>query len=413
VLVDDVAFESVDDVWVTLPFDPGLLIRTEIETFDDPVCVDWACAPVFCWPLAPVEGASAPVETVIVCDTSPSSPGLPMRTETEMFVEPPCAAVAAASTRADGSGAVTVGTVEVPGASGESACAGCAKPSAAATTTTPTTAARLRDPLKEIAVPPLSTSIQLKKYPSRNRVIRVCISLAFCVHGVHHRLMHAAADPAADLVGRHLPLVRSLARRYGGRGEGYEDLVQVASLGLVAAARRYDPARGVPFVAYAVPTIEGELRRYLRDRCSSVRVPRREQERAAALRRAATDAAQRLGREASLDETADAAGLSREQARDAVVAMLAPAPLDTLELRPSPDAEAEIESCEQRALVDELLEALEPGERTVVRLRFAGDLSQSEIARRLGTSQSSVSRVLTGALAKLRDSLGPELRRSA
>jgi RNA polymerase sigma-B factor len=267
--------------------------------------------------------------------------------------------------------------------------------------------------MKRIAVPPLSTSIQLDKYPSGNRLIRFDISLALFVHEVHHRCMHAAADPAADLVGRHLPLVRSLARRYAGRGEGLDDLVQVASLGLVAAARRYDPARGVPFVAYAVPTIDGELRRYLRDRCSSVRVPRREQECAAALRRAATDAAQRLGREASLDETADAAGISRERARDAIAATLAPAPLTALELRPSPDAEAEIESCEQRALVDELLEALDPDERAVIRLRFAGDLSQSEIAQRLGTSQSSVSRLLTAALAKLRDSLEPELRRSA
>ena len=101
--------------------------------------------------------------------------------------------------------------------------------------------------------------------------------------------------------------------------------------------------------------------------------------------------------------------IPRERARDAIVATLAPAPLTALELRPSLDAEAEIESCEQRALVDELLEALDPGERAVVRLRFAGDLSQSEIAQRLGTSQSTVSRILTAALAKLRDSLEPEL----
>jgi RNA polymerase sigma-B factor len=264
-----------------------------------------------------------------------------------------------------------------------------------------------------MAVPPLSMSIHLMKYPLSNSLIRFRISLALCLLGVQHRIMHAAADPAADLVGRHLPLVRSLARRYAGRGESLDDLVQVASLGLVAAARRYDPTRGVPFVAYAVPTIDGELRRYLRDRCSSVRVPRREQERAAALRRAATDAAQRLGREASFDETAAQAGLSREQAHMAVTATLAIAPLEDLERRASPDAEAEIESCEQRALVDELLDALDPGERAVVRLRFAGDLSQSEIAQRLGTSQSSVSRLLTAALAKLRASLEPELRRSA
>src|SRR5262249_57950854 len=172
--------------------------------------------------------------------------------------------------------------------------------------------------------------------------------------------MHAAADPAADLVRRHLPLAGGPARRYAGRGEGLDDLVQVASLGLVAAARRYDPARGVPFAAYAVPTIDGELRRYLRDRCSSVRVPRREQERAAALRRAATDAAQRLGREASLEETAAEAGLSREQAHMAVVATFAPAPLDALERRAGLAPEAAIESCGQPAPLGRLPAAPHP-----------------------------------------------------
>jgi RNA polymerase sigma-B factor len=225
--------------------------------------------------------------------------------------------------------------------------------------------------------------------------------------------MHVAADPAVELVQQHLPLMRSLARRYSGSGEQLDDLVQVASLGLVAAARRFDPARGVPFVAYAAPTIEGELRHHLRDRSSAVRVPREEQERAAALRRAAVVIAQRSGREASLDEAANAAGVSRGQAQAALTATLAPTSLALLELRPSPDAEAEIESCEQRALVDELLEILEPQEREIVVLRFAADLSQREIARRLGTSQSRVSRVLGGALRKLRDSVEPELERSA
>lgn len=189
--------------------------------------------------------------------------------------------------------------------------------------------------------------------------------------------------------------------------------MQVASVGLVAAARRFDPGRGVPFAAFAAPTIDGELRRHLRDRSSSIRVPRREQERAAALRRAATAVAQRLGREASLDEAADAVGVSRQQAQNALVATLAPAPLAVLERSASPDAEAAIESCEQRALVDELLDGLDPCERKVVLLRFVEDLSQSEIARQLGTSQSRVSRLLSSAMAKLRRSAEPELRRSA
>src|SRR5690348_941648 len=109
--------------------------------------------------------------------------------------------------------------------------------------------------------------------------------------------MDGAADPVDGLIERHLPLVRSIARRYAGSGEPFDELVQVGSLGLVAAARRFDPTRGVPFAAYAAPTVDGELRRHLRDRASTIRVPRREQERAASLRRAAQAVSQELGHE--------------------------------------------------------------------------------------------------------------------
>jgi RNA polymerase sigma-B factor len=225
--------------------------------------------------------------------------------------------------------------------------------------------------------------------------------------------MNVAVDPFADLVARHLPLVRSLARRYAGSGEPMDDLVQVASVGLVAAARRFDPARGVPFAAYAAPTIDGELRRHLRDRSSAIRIPRREQQLAAILREAARSAAQRLGREASLAEAAAVAGLSAEEARTAALAGAAPAPLAVLELRASLPAEAEMEACERRALVRDLLSSLEPREREVVRLRFGADLSQHEIARRLSISQSQTSRLLSAALDKLRSSLGSDLDRAA
>jgi RNA polymerase sigma-B factor len=221
------------------------------------------------------------------------------------------------------------------------------------------------------------------------------------------------ADPVVDLVTRHLPLVRVLARRYAGTGEPFDDLVQVASVGLVAAARRFEPARGIPFAAYAAPTIDGELRRHLRDRSSAIRIPRREQELVAALRRAARLAAQRLGHEASLAETAAAAGVSPAEAGSALLGSAVPAPLAALELRPSTAAEAEMEACERRALVEELLASLDPREREIVRLRFGADLSQSEIARRLSISQSQTSRVLNAALDKLRRSLGPDLRRAA
>jgi RNA polymerase sigma-B factor len=227
-----------------------------------------------------------------------------------------------------------------------------------------------------------------------------------------HGGVHPAAHPAVDLVGE-LPLVRALARRYCRGGDGYEDLVQVAALGLVAAARRFDPGRGVPFQAYAVATIEGELKRHLRDRVAAVRVPRGERARAVALQRAAAAAAQRLGREPSLSEAADAAGVSPREAESVLQGTRTPASLAILEQSPSAEAEAAIESCERRAVVDELLRALDPRERTVVQLRFGADLPQSEIAGRLGLSQSAVSRLLTRALAKLRASAGPDVRACA
>jgi RNA polymerase sigma factor (sigma-70 family) len=133
----------------------------------------------------------------------------------------------------------------------------------------------------------------------------------------------------------------------------------------------------------------------------------------ATLRRAASLAAQRLGHEASLAETAAAAGVSTAEAGSALLASATPAPLATLERRASAAADAEIEACEGRALVEELLASLDPREREVVGLRFGADLSQSEIARRLNISQSQTSRILTAALEKLRRSFGPELDRAA
>jgi RNA polymerase sigma-B factor len=216
-----------------------------------------------------------------------------------------------------------------------------------------------------------------------------------------------------DLISRHLPLVHALARRYAGCGEPLDDLVQVGSVGLVAAARRFDASRGIPFAAYAAPTIEGELRRYLRDRSSTIRVPRREQELAATLRREAHVTAQRLGHEASLDEIAAAAGVSPQEARFALGAMARPESLGSVELRASPAAEDDIEACERRALVSELLAVLSPRERELVQLRFDGDLSQSEIAKRLEISQSQASRLLAAALEKLRQRLEPDVDRAA
>jgi RNA polymerase sigma-B factor len=215
------------------------------------------------------------------------------------------------------------------------------------------------------------------------------------------------------LIAQHLPLANAIARRYARREEPLEDLVQVAALGLVAAARRFDPARGVPFGAFAAPTIEGELRRHLRDRAATIRIPRRQQATASLLWRASRIASERLGRQASVAEAAEAAGVGLDDALRALAAVAAVAPLAQAERRPSADAEDAIEACEQRALLSRVLASLDTREREVVCLRFVADLSQSEIARRLRISQSQASRLLAGALEKLRGELAPEFGRAA
>src|SRR5690242_4378892 len=214
--------------------------------------------------------------------------------------------------------------------------------------------------------------------------------------------MDGAADPVDGLIERHLPLVRSIARRYAGSGEPFDELVQVGSVGLVAAARRYDPNRGVPFAAYAAPTVDGELRRHLRDRTSTIRVPRREQALAGELRRAAVATAQQLGHEASLTEIAAAAGLSRHEAERVLGGTAAATPLTLLDGEASVAASAEMEACERRVLLHAALAALEPGERRALALRFGAELSLREVGRRLGISEGRATRVVRRALEKVR-----------
>jgi RNA polymerase sigma-B factor len=170
-----------------------------------------------------------------------------------------------------------------------------------------------------------------------------------------------------QLIEEHLPLVRSLARPFAGRGEHLDDLVQVGAIGLIKAVDRYDPARGRPLVAYAVPTIRGEIRRYLRDRAAPVRLPRVEQSRGRIV-----------------------IGLPLAEERDE-----------------SPGAEAsELELGESRALLHDGMRALDSRERRILHLRYFGDLSQSGIAAELGLSQTHVSRLLRGSLEKLRAEIG-------
>lgn len=211
------------------------------------------------------------------------------------------------------------------------------------------------------------------------------------------------------LIESHLPLVKAVARRYAGRGAELDDLVQVGAIGLIKATDRFDPGRGVAFASFATPTIEGEIRHHLRDRTSALRIPRELQYLSREIRRCQGQLAGTLGRAPTTAELAAAVSaeeqdveraLAAEQARDSV-----PIPADDDE-SPPPEIRAPYEGSDERlALVDQM-RALDDRERQIVYLRFHADLTEREIARQVGISQAHVSRLLTGALQKLRDELG-------
>jgi RNA polymerase sigma-B factor len=220
------------------------------------------------------------------------------------------------------------------------------------------------------------------------------------------------------LVQRFLPLARRLARRYQRPDEPFDDLLQVASLGLVKAIDRYDPTRPVAFSSYAVPTILGELRRHFRDRTWAVHVPRDLQELALRVERAVEEHARATGGQPSVRDLALAVGASEEGVLEALEAAGAyratslqaprgddPADGDTLGDTLGSD-ERGFEDAEDRATLDRLLKLVSAREREVLRLRFEEDLTQAEIGERIGVSQMQVSRILRAALQRLRDGAG-------
>jgi RNA polymerase sigma-B factor len=218
------------------------------------------------------------------------------------------------------------------------------------------------------------------------------------------------------LVRRYLPLARRLARRYGRSSEPLDDLQQVASLGLLKAIDRFDPERGTAFASFALPTILGELRRYFRDCGWSVHVPRGTQERALRVQQAQEQLAT-ADRAPTVSQLAAYLELDREQVLDALQAVEA---YETLSLdAPCPGDEGDsvmsfvetfgvederYDRVELHAAISGALEGLEERERMVVRLRFVEDLSQTQIAARIGVSQMQVSRLLRRALERLRSS---------
>ena len=227
---------------------------------------------------------------------------------------------------------------------------------------------------------------------------------------------HASGDRDAHeaLVQRFLPLARSLARRYERSSEPLDDLVQVASLGLLKAIDRFDPARANAFSSFAVPTIMGELKRHFRDKGWWLRVPRDLQELAFRVERVAEELTPELGRAPTPAEIAMRIGVSVEQvldARDAAGAYR-PIPLDP------PRADAEDDGTRSTSSVSRsagtswrstgprsrrLMTVLSDRERELVRLRFAEDLTQSEIGARVGVSQMHVSRMIRQIVDRLRE----------
>jgi RNA polymerase sigma-B factor len=221
------------------------------------------------------------------------------------------------------------------------------------------------------------------------------------------------ADPAHELVERYLPLADKLARRYRRTSEPLDDLLQVARLGLVKAARRWDPARGNAFSTFVVPTILGELRRHFRDRAWAVRVPRDLQELYLAVQSARETLWQELGREPTANDIAVCLGRPVEEILDSLEAAdaYAPSSLD-VPLRDAPDgatrqdfvadARDDIAHCENGMILEQLTAELSERDREVFRLRFCEDLLQREIAERVGCSQMHVSRILRDGLRRLR-----------
>ena len=214
------------------------------------------------------------------------------------------------------------------------------------------------------------------------------------------------------LVLRFLPLARQLAARYTRGGEPFDDIYQVACIGLVKAIDRYEAERGVAFSSYAVPTIVGEIKRYYRDRTWVVHVPRDLLEGALAVENIAEDLAGRLGRAATVAEIAARMNASEDEVRQARAAGRARRTVSLDERRGGDEeaptiadgfgvAEDGFERAEHRATLETLMRCLPERDREVMRLRFAEDLTQDEIGSRLDISQMQVSRVLRTAMERL------------
>lgn len=220
-----------------------------------------------------------------------------------------------------------------------------------------------------------------------------------------------------QIVRQCLPLADHVARRFSNRGEPYEDLVQVARVGLVNAVNRFDVDAGSPFVSFAVPTVMGEVRRHFRDNGWAVKVPRRLKELHLRIGSATAELSQRTGRAPTPSELAAELGVDREEV---VEALIAGSSYTTKSIDAGGndddgasltlggmlgDKDPALATIDDREVLRPALAKLPEREREVLRLRFFENLTQSQIAARVGISQMHVSRLLTKSLARLREDL--------
>jgi RNA polymerase sigma-B factor len=235
--------------------------------------------------------------------------------------------------------------------------------------------------------------------------------------------MHTLPEDSAErrairdrLVELHMPLVVYLARRFSGRSEPMNDLVQVGAIGLLKAIDRFDPGRGLEFSTYATPTILGEIKRHFRDTGWLIHVPRRAQEMQTALNTARAELSQELGRAPTVHELATRIDVDEDAVIEALDAARAYSamPLEVLVVpgESVPEhpmlgvIESGYEQVEQRQVLRAAIEQLPESEREILLLRFVANKTQTEIAGIVGVSQMQVSRLVARGLRRLRESLG-------
>jgi RNA polymerase sigma-B factor len=230
------------------------------------------------------------------------------------------------------------------------------------------------------------------------------------------RRYHEQGDVGAreELVQRHLPLVRSLARRFAGRGESLEDLEQVGAIGLIKAIDRFEMSREVALTSYATPNVVGEIKRHFRDRGSAIRIPRNLKELSAKLGKAMERLTAVEGRSPTIAELAEELGTTPEQVLEALEAGSA---RSTVSLSAGPDADdldpmevvgeedEGFDRVEDRASLEPAIGTLPERERDILRMRFEEGMTQSQIADRVGVSQMHVSRLIRKSIDQLRDEL--------